>query len=298
MTAIIDGHTHSWPRWPYPPAVPDPATRGSAEQLLFEMDWSGVNHALVIAACIGDNDDNNEYVARVARNSGGRLLHAVDADSRWSPHYHRAGADHRLRTLIETHRPAAVSHYLAKDNDGWLRTREADRFFDAIAEAGLPMSIAAPAGWHEDLRAIVRDHPTIPVVVQHLANVYTWPGGVDEALRLVLPGAAVPNLHVKVSSISSGAIAPWEYPHRERLHVIRAFHDEWGTDRLVWASDSPVSRHKGLSYQQTLELVRMHCTFFTDDELAAVLGRNLARILGIALPTASVPVREGGFAGV
>lgn len=298
MTAIVDGHTHAWPRWPYPPAVPDPRTRGSAEQLLFEMDWSGVETALVISACIGDNDDNNAYVAAAARASGGRLLHAIDADSRWSATYHRAGAADRLHELVAEHRPAAVSHYLAKDNDGWLRTKEAERFFDAIAEEGLPLSIAAPAGWHADLRPIVRDHPTIPVIVQHLANVYTWPRGVEDAMRLVLPGAAVPNLHVKVSSILSGAVAPWEYPHRERLGVIRAFREEWGAHRLVWASDSPVSRHKGLSYQQTLEIVRTHCTFFTAEELSGVLGGNLARILGIAELLASVRTREGGFAGV
>lgn len=298
MSAIFDGHTHSWPRWPYAPAVPDPATRGSAEQLLWEMDWSGVAHALVIAAGIGDNDDNNEYVAAAAAASGGRLLHAVDADSRWSAQYHQPGSSERLRALIETHRPAAVSHYLAKDNDGWLRTPEAERFFDVIAEAGLPMSIAAPAGWHADLRKIVADHPTVPVIVQHLANVFTWPQGLDEAMRLVMPGAEVPNLHVKVSSIMSGAAAPWEYPHADRLPVIKTFRDEWGADRMVWASDSPVSRHKGMSYQQTLELVRRHCTFLSSEELDAVLGGNLTRIFGLDPAAVRAPVWEEGFAGV
>ncbi len=141
---------------------------------------------------------------------------------------------------------------------------------------------------------IVADHPTVPVIVQHLANVFTWPQGIEDGLRLVLPGAEVPNLYVKVSSVMSNSPVPWEYPHADRLPVIQRFRDEWGADRLIWASDSPVSRHKGLSYQQTLELVRTHCTFFTPDELAGVLGGNLTRIFGLSPGDRAGPGLGGG----
>ena len=34
MTSPWDSHCHIWERWPYSPAVPDPTSRGTVEQLL------------------------------------------------------------------------------------------------------------------------------------------------------------------------------------------------------------------------------------------------------------------------
>ena len=63
---MIDSHVHAWRQWPYDQAVPDPATRGCIDHLLYEMDRHEVERALVVCARIGGNDDNNEYVARAA----------------------------------------------------------------------------------------------------------------------------------------------------------------------------------------------------------------------------------------
>ena len=52
---IIDCHTHAWDKWPYEPAVPDYASRGRVEQLLFEMDRRGVDKAVLVSARIEHN---------------------------------------------------------------------------------------------------------------------------------------------------------------------------------------------------------------------------------------------------
>ena len=47
---IYDAHCHAWEVWPHLPAVPDSETRGTMEQLIFEMDRNGVDKALIVCA--------------------------------------------------------------------------------------------------------------------------------------------------------------------------------------------------------------------------------------------------------
>jgi Tat protein secretion system quality control protein TatD with DNase activity len=60
---IIDSHCHAWSYWPYQPAVPDPESRGTIQQLLHEMQLNQVDQALVVCAQIDHNPDNNAYIA-------------------------------------------------------------------------------------------------------------------------------------------------------------------------------------------------------------------------------------------
>src|SRR5215216_491670 len=43
---IVDSHCHAWRTWPYQPPVPGPTSRGTVEQLLWEMDQHGVLRVL------------------------------------------------------------------------------------------------------------------------------------------------------------------------------------------------------------------------------------------------------------
>jgi predicted TIM-barrel fold metal-dependent hydrolase len=59
---IVDSHCHAWRDWPYEPPVPDPLSRPAVEQLLFEMGQYGVQEAVLVAARIYHNPDNNDYL--------------------------------------------------------------------------------------------------------------------------------------------------------------------------------------------------------------------------------------------
>ena len=116
--AIFDSHCHAWRRWPYAP-VPDEESRGSVEQLLYEMDQHSVAQALIVCAAIDKNPDNVQYVA-AARDShpgpdvpcGGPRLHvelrptirlAVPADSASS---------------TTSSGSSGFAHYTTDENDG------------------------------------------------------------------------------------------------------------------------------------------------------------------------------------
>lgn len=275
---IVDAHTHVWPRWPYRPDVPDSATRGRAENLLWEMDHAGVDVAFVVTARIDNAADNNEYGAEVAAAHPGRLLQVADIDSRFGPDYHRPGAADRLRRTIDELRPVGVSHYLAPDNDGWLLSEEGLEFFRVADEAGLILTFAAPPHWYADLREVARRFPSLAILVNHLAVVWLYPDGPERALELVLDDEDLPNLLVKVSGYYYGHDRPWDYPYTDRLPVVRAFAESWGVERMVWASDWPslLPHH---SYRQALAVLPEHADFLTADDVALIQGGTLERLL-------------------
>ena len=120
---IIDSHCHAWTTWPYDTNVPDPTSRGTIEQLLFEMDKHGVDRAVLICARIDHNPDNNEYIAQAAQRHPDRIVQFPDVDSGWSPEYHTPGAVDRLRAAIDRWGIAGFTHYVGEQNDGWLIER-------------------------------------------------------------------------------------------------------------------------------------------------------------------------------
>jgi L-fuconolactonase len=274
---IIDAHTHAWPRWPYQPPVPDDASRGSYDNLLYNMDANDVDKALIVSARITRSEDNNDYGAAAVAAHPDRFAQVADIDGRWGPDYHAPGAVGRLRRLIERHHPAGVSHYLAQDNDGWLVSKEGMAFFELAANSGLLVNFAAPPVWIADLGRIAREFPHLLVLVNHLGVVGLHPGGVDEALDLLLAVDDVPNMKVKVSGYYYGSARPWDYPYQDRQRVVRGFYDSWGPARMVWASDFP-SVLASMSYRQSIEALREHNPYISDGEMALILGGNLAHL--------------------
>jgi L-fuconolactonase len=275
---IIDAHVHLWPRWPYQPPVPDDAWRGSYPNLLYEMDAAGVDMAVAVNARIERSDDNDAYGAAAAAAHPDRLLNVVDLDSRWGADYHRRGAADRLGRLVSEHRPVGVSHYLGPENDGWLLSDEAELVVRKAEQFGLFVSLAASPPWFADLRELALRHPTVDFLVNHLGVVMLHPAGIEAGLRLVLAGEQLPNLVVKTSGYYYGSDRPWDYPFSDRMWIARAFFDAWGPERMVWASDWP-SLLAHMSYRQSLEVLRERAGFLAGDDLDAVLGGNMARIL-------------------
>lgn len=272
---IIDAHTHSWPRWPYRPDVQEARSRGAYQNLIHEMDAAGVGTAVLVSAALAGQADNNEYVAAAVSACPGRLRQFADADSRWSPAYHTAGAVGRLAELAARLKPAGVSHYLAAGNDGWLRSAEGHAFFAEAERQGLVISLAATPAWFADICELAASVPGTPVLLNHLGLALTTADGPD----IVRLGAGRDNLIVKVSGYYYGSDRPWDYPFTGPMEIVRAFYQTWGPRRMVWASDYPASTPH-ITYRQSLEVLREHASFIDPADLPLVLGGTMASILG------------------
>jgi predicted TIM-barrel fold metal-dependent hydrolase len=274
---IIDAHAHVWRRWPHSPAAPDPDSRGSYQNLLFEMDTNGVDRAVLVSARIEGADDNNSYASGAVADHPDRFVHFVDVDSRWSTTYHRHGAADRLGKLVTELSPRGASHYLGPDNDGWLASGEARAFFSSATDARLLVSLAASPAWFADVRAVARAFPETPLLVNHLGLVMLHPDGPAAGLRLVLSDEDLPNLLVKVSGYY-GHPRPWSYPYPDRMGIVRAFYENWGPRRLLWGSDFP-SALRHVSYRQALEVLREQASFIAPPDLPWILGGTLEALL-------------------
>lgn len=276
---IIDSHCHAWTRWPYQPPVPDDTSRGRVEQLLHEMNLHGVDRAVVICAQIDHNLDNNAYIAEQAARYPDRLHQFPDVDCAWSPTYHTPGAVERLRAIADRWPIRGLTHYLRDTDDGaWLVSPDGLAFFGFATERGLIASIACQPHHQANLRKLAEHFPTMPILCHHLGGVRANEDPPHPNLREVLASATLPNILLKLSGFAYCSQTAWEYPYADTGWIIRTLYEHFGPHRLCWGSDYPVVRFS-MTYQQSLEAFRTHCTFVPDADKRRILGETLAGIL-------------------
>lgn len=282
---IIDTHCHAWRRWPYDVRVPDPDTRGSVEALLYEMDRHGVDHSMVVCARIGagqggdgfGNEDNNEYVLEAAAAHPDRLTAWIDVDCVWRADHHAPGAARRLRDALDRSGARGFTHYVAPENDGWLRSDEGREFFDVAAEAGVVASLAMSSAWLPDLGPIAQEHPQLPILIHHMSHPSRGEQRAHDVDSIVAL-AQHPSIGVKVSGFNYNAEKYWDFPYSSSIELFRILWDAFGDERLYWGSDFPASRDQ-LTYRQSIDVVRTHCAFVGDEAIARILGGNARRFL-------------------
>jgi predicted TIM-barrel fold metal-dependent hydrolase len=269
---IVDAHCHIWRRWPYPVGAADPPAQASIQQLIDEMDAAGVDEAVVICAPLGGNARNAHYAAHAARLHPGRVHVFPDVDSKWSATYHRPGAARRLAAAIERWHPRGVTHYLDRENDGWLRTADALAFFETAAASGIVVSVSAFPTWQRDLRSIAALVPTLTILCDHLGMAWE-----QDALAEVLASADVPSIGIKVSGLHYFARDGRGSPHA----AVRELHRAYGAERLCWGSNFPVCL-RDQTYRETLDAVGAMRRFIPPDDMEWMLGRTMATMLGRA----------------
>ena len=284
---IIDSHCHGWPKWPFDPPVPDPASRGRLEQLMWEMDRAGVDQAVVVCASFEGNRDNVGYVSRFAARHRERFHIFADVDCLWAQTYHTDGAAARLSRIAKRLNLKGFTHYLRDDVDDWFESRAGRDFLDTAATLGLVMSLSAIPAWQPTVRKIAKRYPTLRIVCHHMGFVRRhgsrWAG-----LKEVLASSDSPNILLKVSGFHySNASRPmqgmtlpasWDFPYPASLELLRMLHKAYGAHRLCWGSDHPVVEGS-MTYRQSLEVVRSLCDFMTEDDKKWVLGKTMLSLL-------------------
>lgn len=276
---IVDSHCHIWNRWPYQPPVPDPESRSRAEQLIWHMDQNGVDHAVVIAAAIGDNPANAADAFEATERFPGRLTVFPDLECRWSPDYQRPGSKDRLRAALDRWGMKGFTTYLTEEEDGsWLLGNEGDAFFTLTETMGLVASLSLMPHQLPACGELARRHPGLLILLHHHAFFGPRSGTTMADRELAEAVATQPNVFVKLSGLGNVAGPEDDYPYTG-LTWIKSLMLELFPDRTVWGSDFPVSsRH--MTYRQSLNVVRNHGNIAPATE-ADVLGNTMARLLQI-----------------
>jgi len=73
----------------------------------------------------------------------------------------------------------------------------------------------------------------------------------------------------------------YEYPYPLHTKVIKRVYEEVGAEKLLWGSDIP-NIYRTCTYQQCLDLVRLHFDFLTQEEKSLVLGGNAAKLFRVS----------------
>lgn len=263
--------------------------QSSPDSLITHMNAAGVDHCVLQAGftygCM--NDYNALAQAQFPERFTG-LLHVDEprADSNhWMAETRRAIDGLGLRGVYYS-----FEQFSRYGFEVWFDDARFEPWWSLVEAAGLPVFAefaAIPdydkASYLALLRrfiAFVERFPSIRWLlvmsppIQHFAANGDWtiPDDIDALYRR-------DNVMLELCyPISWGGT--WDYPYAEIRPLIQGLHKRYGAGKLVWGSDMP-NVERFCTYKQSLDYIRRYCDFFSAAEMDAVLGGNVAGLLGI-----------------
>lgn len=282
---VIDSHMHVWSddltrfpfAHPYEPKFKPPKTPASLELLLKEMDEHGVTHCVLVQTIYHGWD--NGYLAKCLkaqpkRFRGQGLIDPTDPKV----------AD-KLEYWMCKHGLAGMrfSPYYYKDDgkDAWLNARSSDALWKKAAELNAVFSFFMTPQQLPMLEDMVRRHPKVKVVIDHLARIDLASKDAEADIKKLLALARHPNVSVKVSELIYVS-ATKKQPFRDTFPLVKRVYDAFGPDRLLWGTGFPgITRVEAArpTLEQELAVIRA-MPFLTAEDRTKILGGNAARVWG------------------
>ena len=265
------------------PPAPGP-TRFPAEALLAQMDWAGVERAVLLQGPFYGEADAT--VAAAVREFPDRFSGAFAPDP-------RARAARRQFTRCVDDLGLSIVKLELSEPTGWtgiypdlrLDAPELDWLFAAANSRGLVVTLDLGAinrrAYQTDaVAAIARRYPALTIVIAHLgqpplANPHD-PALTASWQRQIELGR-LENLHFDASALPAYGKDIDEYPYVAAQAWLRRAVDLIGADKIMWGTDAPGLLTSG-SYPQLLNWLRRHCDFLSSRQKAQILGENAARV--------------------
>jgi predicted TIM-barrel fold metal-dependent hydrolase len=265
---VVDAHIHyieaASPERPYADwGVMEPI---SVDALLEEATRAGVDRIVQVTASTMGYDNRCSFEGFAQRPD--RVLGVF---GRFDPL--AARLEERLESYWAT--PGALGirftlfHGWAK---GWLKEGRMDPFFRAAAALDVPVAMHAPFQ-AEEMLATVRRHERVRFLVDHTLIRHEAGQTAASAFRhwpTLLEVAACLNVWTKVSYFPEAAMGSEPFPYPTAQERLQELHARVSADRLIWGSNFPPVL-RACSYADALGFVR-RCTFFSEEDLARVLG--------------------------
>lgn len=286
---IVDAHLHVFKALSdrYPRGVHElfPAElEAPVEDLIERMGQAGVDRAVLVPLTPHD-----EYVIEVVRRHDPMFVWVGVADAEAADPV----ADLERRSDGTDMRGLRI-HVLGDPEVSDVRRLATFPLLEAMRDRG---SIVWFYGAPEQQALLVRvmeELPDLIVVLNHLGfcqDGYERDEFGRPRIRTVLPPPTLANVrrladHAGVHAHFSGqyAFSREDYPHLDLRSTVDALVGALGADRLLWASDYPwIAEHPG--YREQLELPRVLMPGLSEQDYAAVMGGNAARLFGLGPDT-------------
>jgi L-fuconolactonase len=283
---IIDAHHHLWniERTPQPWMT---AEHGAIARTFAPADLEPLlttcgiaQTVLVQGACL---DDDTDYLFEVAAD------HAwVGGITAWVALDDPSACRTRLTELGTRPKLRGIRHLIHDEPDPhWIVRPAVLEGIALVEDAGLVLELPIVFPRHfGDVDELALSFPRLRIVVDHLgkppigsAEMADW----ETALRVC---AEHPNVVAKISGLNT-AIARSDWSASDLRRPIEVAVDCFGSDRLMWGSDWPVSLLNG-GYERVLEESVAALEEVARDGTAAILGdtaRQIYRLDSIGNPS-------------
>lgn len=173
-----------------------------------------------------------------------------------------------------------ISCYLRKDDNAeWLNSIELTPVWDCLQDYNIPLSLTIWPHQCVELNKLLRKHSRLTILINHIGRPYLKNGKLDyESYKNVLALSEFENIYVKLSGFYAFSEKGWSYPQRDLFSVLKILRENFGSDRLMFASDfSPVLEYN--TYQQAMELLREKELGFSESDLEKVYHGNAMKII-------------------
>ncbi|MCY4020757.1 MAG: amidohydrolase family protein [Chloroflexi bacterium] len=260
------------------------ATSFSAETLLAQMDWAGVERAVLLQGPF--YGEANAYVASAVKRWPDRFTGAFAPDPRQRDvreQFKQCVDEYGLRVLkFElTEATGLTGRYPDLDIDSaafqWLYEEAEKRKLVVTFDLGK----AGSASYQTDnVAAVARRNPALNIVIAHLGQppiATPDDDALNEAWTDQILLGRLPNVFFDTSALPAYAPDYDEYPYVQAQGYIRRAVELIGADKIMWGTDVPGLLTSG-SYRQLLNMIRVHCDFLSAEQKAQILGANAARV--------------------
>ena len=278
-TPWIDAHSHIWPpdvdKFPLAPGQ----TRADLKPPSFTDDElmaiarpEGVGRVVLIQHSVYHLFDNSYLIDAVRRHPKMFRVQGMVDD-----HLPHAGETMK-KLLPQGVTGFRITPFVRKNEDQpkWLENPGMIEMWKTGAETRQAMCLLINASDLPATDAMCERHPDTPVVIDHFARI-----GADGQMR----DSDITNLcklarhkHASVKISAYYALGQKKPPHDELIPMIKRLLDCFGSQRLMWASDSPYQIQGVNNYKASISLVRDRMDFLSKQDREWLLAKTAEKV--------------------
>ncbi len=263
------------------------------DQLIANMDFIGVDKGVVLAGYMEHSWGREVYFADAIREHPDRLIGtvAIEYDVTRDEKYLR-GEIEKLTRAVEENGFRALHTHVIKGQP--VDDPKCDPLWKECLRLGIPVYMDTGFNGREayleeidHIRNVLQKYPDMHVIDCHLGAWVKHPSHPEyvDNPREFFPLFKLGNFHLEMGYVL--AYENWgiwgkefEYPYPRHEQIIRTVYENFGPEAMVWGSDMPWAL-RTCTYQQNLDLIRLHCDFMTPEDRALVMGGNLQKLLRV-----------------